>query len=408
MEKQERKFEAIFFKIIIVLTILFAILFFYFGIILNEGYFLKFSLDKKLRAETIGKINMLRVTLLLASSLIFVLILLFVNFKKKVVTFVTKHRKFVQNIFLLFFVLLFILIIGEIILKMIIGEQTIGGGFGPGSIKFNQKYVHLNNEGMRDRRFSIIKPEDTVRIAVLGDSFSFGSGIKEVNNTYPKLLEKKLNGLSYKYNYEVLNFGFPGENTGEEIRILKEKTLKYSPDAIVIGYVLNDIKNIDRDVTEYKFVSLVPYIGFWIRNVLYSYSYAEFKLNYILDSLGLKKNVIESILDTYASEMNREYNDKLFEELRNIAEKNKIKIVIMIFPGLVKFDDYPYKEVHEYIIETSEKNGFYVLDLFDSYKEYEENRLQISTYDTHPNELGHRLAAEAILVKLINEKIILI
>ena len=404
MEKRERKFDENFFKIIIALMIVSAAVFFYLGIILNEGYFLKFSPDKQLKKETINKISVLRVVLLFASSFIFVLILLFIHLKKKITIFITRYKKSFQNIILLIFVLLFLLLISEIILKIVIGEQTLGGGFGPGSLKFNQKYVHLNSEGMRDREFSIIKPKESIRIAVLGDSFSFGSGIKNVNVSYPKLLESKLNRPNE--NYEILNFGLPGKNTEDEIRILKEKALKYSPDIVIIGYTLNDMKNVDASVSEYKFITLLPYLGFWLRNVLYSYSYVEVKSNYILDSFGWKKTVIESILDVYGSERNKEYNDKLFRELRDIAEKNRFKVVIVIFPGLIKFEDYPYKEVHTYLIETSKNNGFYILDLFDKYKKYDKEELQVSEYDSHPNELGHRLAAEAILEKLINEKII--
>ncbi len=406
MNKSEIIFDKSFFKIVIGFLAVIALILFLCGIFLNESYFLKFSLDKKLKESTLDKINLLKITFLFTSTIIFFFILISLYNHSYIRGFIRKHKKLFQNAILLFLTLLIIFIFSETILRVTMNDQTVGGGFGPGSLKFNQKYVILNDEGMRDRDFTITKPTNTMRIAVLGDSFSFGSGIKNVNLTYPKLLESELNDLNSINNYEVLNFGIQGRNTEDEIKILEEKVLKYSPDLLILGYVFNDIENVDKSVSEYKFMPVIPYFGIWIRNVLYSYMYTELKFNYILDTLGLKKNVVKATLDQYNSEINKEYNNELFKKLRGIAEKNDIRVVVVIFPGLIDFNNYPYNGVHEYLTETSSNNGFYVIDLFDTYKSHSPESLQVNEYDSHPNELGHRLAAEKILEKLIQGRII--
>lgn len=68
-----------------------------------------------------------------------------------------------------------------------------------------------NSRGFRGKDFSIYKPEDTFRIAFLGDSFTFGEGVR-FSDTYPELvsfiLEQKYKSPSV--HFESYNFGVGG------------------------------------------------------------------------------------------------------------------------------------------------------------------------------------------------------
>ena len=52
--------------------------------------------------------------------------------------------------------------------------------------------VSTNSMGQRDRDFDVAKPENTVRILMLGDSLTFGWGVK-IEDTPSKMLEARLN-----------------------------------------------------------------------------------------------------------------------------------------------------------------------------------------------------------------------
>jgi hypothetical protein len=54
--------------------------------------------------------------------------------------------------------------------------------------------VKINSDGFRDREFVIIKPNSTFRITALGSAYTFGEGV-ELDESYPKVLEIKLNSL---------------------------------------------------------------------------------------------------------------------------------------------------------------------------------------------------------------------
>ena len=95
--------------------------------------------------------------------------------------------------------------------------------------------VELNNHGLRDNNHDY--NSNKYRILVLGDSMTFGYGV-ENNETYSKILEKK---LKEEGEYEVINAGITGYNTNQELAFLDIEGWKYSPDLIIVGFMLNDV-----------------------------------------------------------------------------------------------------------------------------------------------------------------------
>jgi len=70
-----------------------------------------------------------------------------------------------------------------------------------------QTEIATNSDGLRDREHSIIKPKNTYRIVVLGDSMTFGWGVNQ-DDTWWKFLEDEFNSdKDSKYRYEIINLG---------------------------------------------------------------------------------------------------------------------------------------------------------------------------------------------------------
>ena len=82
------------------------------------------------------------------------------------------------------------------------------------------------------------KPEGVKRIVVVGDSWTFGSGVKK-EDTFTSLLESLLNRNAHRW--QVYNFGIPGWNTGNEIAALQTYFSRVMPDAVVFCTTSNDI-----------------------------------------------------------------------------------------------------------------------------------------------------------------------
>lgn len=101
----------------------------------------------------------------------------------------------------------------------------------------------INSSGMRDYNHPIHKPQGTYRIMVLGDSFTFGVGVP-MEGTYPKVLERLLNGQNTTKRFEVINTGVPGYGTDQEYNYFVHEGIAYQPDMVIIGFL--GMNNVDR------------------------------------------------------------------------------------------------------------------------------------------------------------------
>ncbi len=106
-----------------------------------------------------------------------------------------------------------------------------------------EAYIQVNSDGLRDRIYPKTKPENTLRIAVLGDSFTFAAQV-DVEETYWSVIENELqscSGLQGK-QVEVINFGVDGYSTAQQLLMLRQKVWDYDPDVVVLGFFIgNDI-----------------------------------------------------------------------------------------------------------------------------------------------------------------------
>ena len=110
--------------------------------------------------------------------------------------------------------------------------------------------VRINSHGFRDRERNYEKSEGTVRIAVLGNSWTEALQVPQ-EKTYPAVLEEELQKPEcFKgKRVEVLNFGVAGYSTGQELLTLQQEVWKYRPDLVLLAfYPARDIANNVREL----------------------------------------------------------------------------------------------------------------------------------------------------------------
>jgi len=79
-----------------------------------------------------------------------------------------------------------------------------------------------------------------------------------------------------------------------------------------------------------------------------------------------------------------------FAELAKIAARDRFSVAVVIFPMLVDFEHYPYHRLHQRVAQEARRNGFPVLDLFEAFEPHSADELQLLPGDTtHPGALGH-------------------
>ena len=108
--------------------------------------------------------------------------------------------------------------------------------------KYSKSEIELNSEGFRGVEFSQMKEDNTIRIFAVGGSTTFGNGVSD-ENTYPVILQKKINSLNLEKNIEIINAGYGGAWSKTETNLIKDKLIQYEPDIFIIYDGWNEIQN---------------------------------------------------------------------------------------------------------------------------------------------------------------------
>jgi len=166
-----------------------------------------------------------------------------------------RKRALRKKFLLLLFGLAFGLLLTEVFLRIIGYSNPLfyttdyyrGFALAPGVAGEYQReggsYVRISSDGLRDREHARTGPADTVRIAVLGDSYTEAMHLP-MEQAYWSLLEQKLrqcNAFPGK-QVEVINFGVSGYGTAQELITLQQKVWDFSPDIVMLAFTtLNDV-----------------------------------------------------------------------------------------------------------------------------------------------------------------------
>ena len=107
--------------------------------------------------------------------------------------------------------------------------------------KEGEAYVRVNSDGLRDREHAKEKPANTLRIAVVGDSYAEAFQV-EMEKAFWSVMERRLQECpSLKgRRVEVINFGVSGYGTGVELITLRERVWAYSPDVVLLALTTNN------------------------------------------------------------------------------------------------------------------------------------------------------------------------
>lgn len=289
---------------------------------------------------------------------------------------------------------------------------------GAGGVMYN-----INSHGMRDREYLLDKGRNTYRIAVLGDSYTFGDGVP-LEDTYVKQLEDLLNQNQHlRKRIEVFNLGVNGYNTVQELWRLKGLGLQFQPDLILLGYYLNDPLPVDlRAIFGGPGNKRLPHgIPLPFKDFLRRHSrlYLLLSSGYgrILQYMGLRQDKVRRSASYYL-----EYYQKLYRntyqgwktcrqallDFHKVSVEREIPFLVVIFPALIDCEyNYAFGAIHEKVASFLHNNGIDVLDLLPAYLGQHSRSLWAARHNRHPNRRGHRIAAQAISDYIIAKGLIL-
>jgi len=286
----------------------------------------------------------------------------------------------------------------------------------PGRISFSydgnpRGYFDANNEvhhdvnplGFRGPAFSL-KPEGAFRLVCLGDSFTFGEGVRN-EDTYPEVAVRLLR--KDRRQSDACNLGVGGYNTTQSLGVLERFGFDLKPDVVVLGYTLNDAEpplfQIDsasgQPVRRDREMSIEaeadpqkpPGTGiyrlrlaqaFW--NARHQRKLTQQTINYYLSvNAPSGEGWIES--------------ERALREVISLCRERDVPCIVVMFPLLFELsEDYPFQDIHRRVGEVVTGSDGHFIDLLPALTGRNPAELIVHPTDQHPNEKVHEIAGKLV------------
>lgn len=247
--------------------------------------------------------------------------------------------------------------------------RTLAGAGRPNDL------VRINRWGHHDTEFPEEKPKGELRVLMIGDSVTMGFAVTYAE-TFSKHLEDLLESDTKHASHQVINAGVHGYSTFQEARML-ERSLRFAPDIVFIGFCMNDVTEPFVVDTEYGGTGLDyhgvsqtpnPFVG-WLSN--------ETGLGRFMQGLAArgKSREAEARLEIYnvlAMAQGSRTDPRMLEAWRILLQQlgdvyalgreKGIPVVLVIFPYTFQLLEPSVREPHAILREHAAEHGIDVVD----------------------------------------------
>jgi len=306
-----------------------------------------------------------------------------------------------------------------------------------------------NQFGFCDRDYPLQKTPGVFRILVVGDSFGWAGGLE---GNYSALLETMFERREGAHKIDIINGGYPGTHTGEELAMLKKYGLQYDPDLVVLGFFVgNDFVDANPDrkriVVNGSYVDISKrrehkLLGYPIIAQSRLLLFIEQKYRVYAESrraqteargqpaqlgtfseetyLGIERARLEFFSSNPASlkawQANIDYIFQSISEMDALLKSRNIKFVVAIYPDEFQVNDAVLKAIFEkyklnpadYDLHLAQNllksflqsKGIPFIDFLDRFRAEGKEHDLYSLRDTHWNAAGIQLAADILFEDL--------
>jgi len=274
------------------------------------------------------------------------------------------------------------------------------------SVTWNGQSFSTNQWGMRDQEYELTKPAGTLRIALMGPSHVMGNGVSD-GETFEALVEARLNrefADGPAERYEILNFGVDGYAMPQQVALLAEKALAFSPDVVIVTHYHQN-----RLMTE-RFLTKVLWPGYEIRDVRLRELLVRTGVEplprgrtpvptetgrRLARAVGIEPRMPSGEFNARIRRISDEVENLSFTQLGEIARERGIVVIVLALDDVL--DNAPHGIPAEAAIRAA---GLPVIDLFEVFPPGQRASLRVAPWDNHPNRTGHQLIADRLYPEL--------
>jgi len=308
----------------------------------------------------------------------------------------SKIRKYFIKLCITAFTVILLFLVTEVYFRFFF-IQTDNFAFTLSSKLWLSKYwTPINSFGYRDTEHSESSLNGKKIIFVVGDSFVAGYGIKNYQDRFPNVLQKKLG-----QDYVVINIAQGGWATEDEYNAIL--SYPHKPDIIVLSYSMNDITD-SASVQKMglginKSINLPPTTGIikYFCDVSYSFNYFYYRLYRFYKSRDINEASLKNTLTCFLNETIWQNHKSSLLNIINYAKDQKIELIVLVFPLLVTRRAMKFGKIFtSKTVDFMKLNKVTVIDLVDKLMGRDPQELTVNALDGHPSvklnrEIGNLL-----------------
>jgi lysophospholipase L1-like esterase len=296
----------------------------------------------------------------------------------------------------------------------------------PGFMGDDDDGAITNRFGFNAPDYSLQKAPGTFRVLFVGDSFSWAGGLK---GNYTALLGRMFEARHGFPKVEVVNTGYPGTHTGEQLLMLKKYGLQYNPDLdrraehhlfgypiilqsrlrlfLTQRYEVHKIQTQARkEAQEWSAATGQPAPTKNLPQEIF-YRVQEAKLKFC------NKNASERF------ESNIDFVFRSITEMNDLLKARNIKFMVAIYPDSMqvspaqfdalvtkyglKREDYDLNRAQDRLQAFLTSKQIPFVDFMERFKAEEQKRDLYLFNDPHWNKAGNQLAAEMLFQYLTKQ-----
>ena len=294
-------------------------------------------------------------------------------------------------------------------------QTTIDGNSLTNRIKFKKDPVQFwVPEHSFEQEIPIKKPQDTLRIAALGDSCTQGCAEEWGKSSYPGFLGEILKARMPGRKIEILNAGVGSYSSYQGLKRLERVVLKYHPDLLIIYFGWNDhwiAPQQDKDVKMFSDFE----VGFF--NLVEHSRFFKLLHSVIADVMG--RTLSKSRSKAFAYRVSPEDYGKNLGAMLDLAQAQHVSVILVTAPqnirnhwspsALFPFRQELLEGVHGVYNNVVRKLAMTrhvdLLDLDQIVQHADADRF-MSKDGIHFHPQGCRLVAEVLAQKIQKEKLL--
>lgn len=236
--------------------------------------------------------------------------------------------------------------------------------------------------------------EKEFKIALVGDSVTFGEGVARTEETYAQVLEQTLNRRQNLVRARVFNFAASAYNVRVMAETLKHRMLSIQPDLAVMAIIPSDF-DLERtpavdargNLTDNKlsgFLARDSVLRPWLRKVHLLYLLRDLVYPH-LDNTRKAEDILA------AGELPISYS--YLRSFRVEAKVNGLPYRLVLLPSL-------RSRFHHLSTQLRAEN-FEFVDLEPLRERFTDAEFRASRFDTHPSAAVHRAIGEALAENIL-------